>query len=254
MSAKITVITISYNCASDLEDTIKSVVNQTFKEIEYIVVDGGSKDDTGEVLKKYNCKISKWISEPDYGIYDAMNKGLKMATGDYIIFMNAGDTFFEDESLGKISFDKFPNADIFYGETLMISEEGKELGLRTKKLPHNLNWKHFKRGMVVCHQAFVMKRIKAPEYNLRYKLSADVEWVLKCLKESKQIIYTETILARFLEGGASKKRHSESLQERFQIMKTYFGLFSTILSHIVFIIENTWMLLGFKSKYRKSNL
>jgi glycosyltransferase involved in cell wall biosynthesis len=252
MSAKISVITISYNCVSDLEATIKSVINQTFQDIEYIVVDGGSKDDTGKILKKYNNKISKWISESDNGIYDAMNKGLKMATGDYVIFMNAGDTFFDGESVAKIPFAGYPEADVFYGETLMVNGKGEEFGLRTKKLPENLSWKHFKHGMVVCHQSFVMKRVLAPEYNQNYILSADVEWVLQCLKEAKEIIYTRTIIARFLEGGASKQRHAESLNERFNIMKTYFGITQTVFSHICFIFDNIWIQLGIKPKYRKN--
>jgi len=253
MIPKISIVTITYNCAHDLEVTICSVLDQTFQDIEYIIVDGGSKDSSLEVIKKYEAGITKWVSEHDKGIYDAMNKGLAMATGQYILFMNAGDTFYSQLSLEMIPFKKYPEADIFYGETLMVNESGEELGLRTKKLPVNLNWKHFKRGMVVCHQSFIVKSNLAPVYNLKYKLSADVEWVLRCLKEAKQIVYTDTIIARFLEGGASKKRHTESLEERFLIMLTYFGLVQTLLSHVRFVFDNALIKLGLSPKYRRNS-
>lgn len=251
---KLSIITIAFNCAFDLEATVKSVLNQTFRDFEYIVIDGGSKDGSLEVIKKYESAISKWVSEPDNGIYDAMNKGLKMATGEYVLFMNAGDTFYASDSLSKVSFSQNPDADIFYGEALSVDEEGKELGLRPKKLPHKLNWKHFKRGMVVCHQSFIVRRTLAPAYNLHYQLSADVEWVLRCLKDSNQTVFTGTIISRFLEGGASKKRHSESLKERFIIMQAYFGLTTTILSHIRFVFGTVSTKLGLKSTYRKNYL
>lgn len=252
MTCKLSIITIACNCASDLETTICSVLGQTFTDYEYIIIDGGSKDGSLEIIKKYGTQISRWVSEPDEGIYDAMNKGLQMASGEYVLFMNAGDTFFDSSTLAKIPFTQFPDADIFYGETLMVDEHGNGKGLRAKKLPHRLNWKHFKRGMVVCHQSIMVRRTLAPEYNLNFKLSADVEWVLKCLKSSKQTIFTNTVIARFLEGGASKQRHAESLSERFQIMKKYFGLSTTIFSHFVFLLKAILVKLRLKSHYRKN--
>lgn len=251
---KLSVITIAYNCAPDLETTITSVLIQTFKDVEYIIVDGGSKDGSIEVIKKYEKGISKWVSEPDKGIYDAMNKGLKMVSGEYVLFMNAGDKFYDTDSLSNVPFMKYSNADIFYGETLMVDESGKEMGLRTKRLPHHLNWKHFKNGMVVCHQSIIVRTALAPLYNMNYILSADVEWVLRCLKDSKQTVFTGTIISRFLEGGVSKKRHGESLKERFIIMRTYFGLPATIFSHIGFIFGAVSRKLGLKPVYRKNYL
>ncbi|MEN8122835.1 MAG: glycosyltransferase family 2 protein [Bacteroidota bacterium] len=254
MAVKLSIITISYNDSKNLERTIISVISQTYTDLEYIVVDGGSSDESPEIIKKYEAGINKWISEPDKGIYDAMNKGLKMATGDYILFLNAGDIFYSPETLEKIPFEKYPNADILYGETLSIDDNGNVLGLNPKKLPHNLHWKHFRNGMVVCHQSILVKRTVAPEYNLEYKLSSDVEWVLKCLKKSKQTVFTGTIIARFLVGGASKKRHGESLNERFNIMKNYFGTGLTLYKHALFMINELGIKLGLKKRYRKNYL
>ncbi|HYQ56400.1 MAG TPA: glycosyltransferase family 2 protein [Draconibacterium sp.] len=251
---KLSIITISYNCAKELEGTIRSVTEQSFSDVEYIIVDGGSKDGSPEVIKKYEARISKWVSEPDNGIYDAMNKGLNMAAGEYVLFMNAGDIFYASDALEKIPFSEFPDADIFYGETLSVDEKGNELGLRPKTLPHNLNWKHFRNGMVVCHQSFLVKRELAPDYNMNYKLSADVDWVIKCLKRSQQTVFTGTIISRFLEGGASKQRHGESLKERFCVMKQNFGLRLTLWKHAGFILNELSVKLGLKNQYRNNYL
>lgn len=251
---KVSVITIAYNCVSDLEVTITSVLNQSFSDFEFVIVDGGSKDGSKELIKKYQDRIKNWVSEPDNGIYDAMNKGLEMATGEFVLFMNAGDTFYAADTLEKIPFSTYPDADIFYGETMMIDTNGNMPGLRSKKLPHKLKWTDFRKGMVVCHQSILVRRDIAPKYNLDYKLSADVEWVLHCLKRSKQNVFTGTIIACFLEGGASKQRHTESLGERFEIMKKYFGLPATLYSHMVFIIQTILVKIGIKPFYRNNYL
>ena len=96
---KITVITVCHNAAKTLEKTIKSVLNQTYPNIEYIIIDGGSTDDTVDIIKRYADRLAYWISEPDKGIYDAMNKGIEVATGEWINFMNAGDTFYEENTI-----------------------------------------------------------------------------------------------------------------------------------------------------------
>ncbi|NOY46616.1 MAG: glycosyltransferase [Chlorobi bacterium] len=252
MNPKISIITVTFNCKEYLERTINSLKDQSFRDFEHIVIDGGSTDGTVDIMKKYLDRIAYWVSEPDNGIYDAMNKGLKAARGDYVIFLNAGDTFYENTTLEKIPFEQHPDAGVFYGETMIINENGKKLGLRRKKLPHNLTWKHFKHGMVVCHQSVLVKRAIAPMYNTGYRLSADIEWVLISLKNSKKNVFTNSIISEFMEGGASIQNHKESLAERFTIMKTYFGLPVTILMHIVFVFSNLIVTVGIAHKYRKS--
>ncbi len=170
------------------------------------------------------------------------------------MFLNAGDTFYTTTTLEEIPFDKYPDTDIFYGETMIVDEKGYQLGLRQKKLPHNLEWKHFKNGMVVCHQSILVKREMAPLFNLNYKLSSDVEWVLKCLKKSKQTVFTHSIIANFLTGGATHQRHSESLGERFQIMKENFGLFTTLLAHAKFAVAELLRKIGLLNNYRKNKV
>jgi glycosyltransferase involved in cell wall biosynthesis len=250
---KISVITVVFNGVQFIERTIKSVVSQTYPKVEYLVIDGKSTDGTVEMIRKYKDEINFWISESDQGIYDAMNKGLQKATGDFVLFMNAGDAFYEKDTLSKIPFEKHPNADIFYGDTVIIDENtGAELGLRRKKLPENLTWKNYKKGMVACHQSILVRKDIAVNYNTNYKLSADIEWVILALKKSRKTVFTETIVARFLNGGVSRKQQKSSLKERFIIMKNYFGLPQTIISHIGFIAESLAIKLGVKPLFRKN--
>ncbi len=251
MKPKISIITVTYNCKEQLETTISSVVSQTYNNIEFVIIDGGSTDGTLDIIKANKTKVSYLISEPDEGIYDAMNKGLKVSTGDYILFLNAGDTLYNRHTLENIPFAKNPDADIFYGETLIIDERGETLGLRQKKLPDYLNWKHFKKGMVVCHQSiFVSKKI-AGFYDLTFKYSADIDWVLNALREAKKIVFTKSIISSFVTGGFSTQNKWYSWLERWVILKTNFGLLQCILSHIVFIFELLLIELKLKPGYRK---
>jgi glycosyltransferase involved in cell wall biosynthesis len=248
---KVSIITVTFNCRDLLIQTIENVFSQSFNDFEYIVIDGKSSDGTVDIINDNLDKISFWISEPDKGIYDAMNKGLNAATGEYVIFLNAGDTFYEPNTLNKIPFQKFPKADIFYGETMILDKERNPLGLRRKKLPHNLTWKHFRNGMVVCHQSILVKQGIAPEYDHSYKYAADIDWVLKVLKLSNETIFTETIISNFIEGGFSSQKQKESWAERFKIMRNNFGLTTTLLKHIQFLGSNLFMFVGLIPKYRK---
>lgn len=249
---KISIITVVFNAAQFIEQTIKSIINQSYNNIEYIIIDGKSTDGTVDIIKQYNNNIHHWISEPDNGIYEAMNKGLKRASGDFVIFINAGDMFYSDNTLKQIPFNKHPDADIFYGETIIIDDKtGEELGLRRKKLPKNLSWKHYKKGMVVCHQSILVKKSIAPFYNTQYKLSADVDWVIRALKESKKTVFTNSIISKFLNGGISRTQQKLSLKERFIILKKYFGLSQTIVSHLGFVYNDLAIKAGIKPIFRK---
>ena len=139
------IITVTYNAGKVLEDTIQSVISQTYRNVEYIIVDGGSKDNTLEIIGKYSKHINKMVSEPDKGLYDAMNKGIRMATGDYLCFLNAGDKFHEKETLQQIAEtlkDK-ELPDVIYGETAIVDEGGNFLHMRRLSTPERLNWKSF---------------------------------------------------------------------------------------------------------------
>jgi glycosyltransferase involved in cell wall biosynthesis len=227
----VSLITVVYNGKRFIEPTIRSVINQKCTNFEYIIVDGGSTDGTLDIIRKYEKQISKWITEPDSGLYDAMNKGINLATGDYLWFMNAGDEIYDPEVLCKIFENIKDNADIYYGETIIIDPDRNEIGMRRQKTPEKLDWKSLKKGMVVSHQSFIVKKTIAPYYDLNYKCSSDIDWVIKSLKASKQIENTHLILSRFMDGGRSKSTIVPSLKERFKIMVRHYGLFLTIINH-----------------------
>ncbi|MBC8051485.1 MAG: glycosyltransferase [Sphingobacteriaceae bacterium] len=228
----LSVITVVYNNVKDIERTVLSVVNQTYDNIEYIVIDGGSEDGTVDILKKHQHRISKLVSEPDKGIYDAMNKGLALATGDYVLFMNSGDEIYALDTVDHV-FASSGDADIYYGETEMVDENLNSLGQRRHKAPVKLSPDSFKYGMSVSHQAIYIRRSLALPYNTSYKLSADIDWILNALKRARKIENTQRYVAKYLVGGMSKKKHKESLMERFHIFSKHFGLIPNIFNHAV---------------------
>ncbi len=233
-SPKFTIITITYNAARWLERTVVSILSQSYPNIEYLIIDGGSKDGTVDIIKQYAPGIAYWISEPDKGLYDAMNKGLKQATGDYVWFINAGDTLQSAATVQRIAMKigkRSSLPDVIYGETSIVDAEGKPLGMRRLKAPKQLSWKSFRMGMLVCHQSFIAKRTIAPEYDLQYRLSADYDWCIRCLKQAKSIYNTKMILSNYLEEGLSTQQRKASLKERYEVMCKYYGKFATIILH-----------------------
>jgi len=235
----LSVITVVYNNARDIERTILSIVNQTYTNIEYIVIDGKSTDGTLQIIERYKEHIAQLLSEKDKGIYDAMNKGLQLATGDYVIFMNSGDEFFESTTVEKV-FDTAPDADIYYGETEMVNDARESLGRRRHKIPEKFTWRSFKYGMSVSHQAIYIRRSLTGLYDSRYQLSADIDWILNAAKKAKKIVRVEGYVAKYLVGGMSKARHRQSLKERFDIMKRYYGLIPTVFNHFIIAANLGW--------------
>lgn len=244
----LSVVTIVYNNVSDIERTMLSVLGQTYPHIEYIVIDGLSDDGTLDVIQKYRSRIAKLISEKDEGIYDAMNKGIAAATGDYLIFMNSGDEFYAADTVASV-FASTPDADIYYGETEMINDKGESLGRRRHKAPKKFTWKGFKYGMSISHQAIYVKRSLVEPYDPRYQLSADIDWIIRAAKKAKKIVNVNQYVARYLVGGMSKKKHRQSLKERFQIMKKHYGLLPTVINHGVITFNLSWYYL----RYRRTN-
>src|SRR5690606_29182389 len=192
----LSVITVVYNDKKNIERTLLSVLQQSYPHIEYIIVDGASTDGTLEIINSHKEKISNLISEPDKGIYDAMNKAMKLATGKYLIFMNSGDVFYESETVEKV-FATATDADIYYGETEMINDQLQSLGRRRHKVPEVFTLKSFKYGMSISHQAIYVKRILAEPYDSKYKLSADIDWILKIVKKSNHIVNTHLYVAKY---------------------------------------------------------
>jgi len=258
MKALISIITITFQAEAYLKRTMESILIQTNPDIECIIVDGGSKDGTVSIIKEYEEIFRSkaipyhWISEPDKGIYDAMNKGLRMASGDYVWFMNAGDKVASADCLDKIlnTNPEYPATtsetheamlpDFIYGETLIVNDQGKIMGPRRLKAPEQLNWKSFNMGMLVCHQSMLVKRSIAPPFDLQYKYSADFDWTINCLRKANSILNTHTVLSHFLDGGVSKKKMKASLKERFHIMSKNYGYLPTIFRHLWFVSRALW--------------
>ncbi|MBL7128895.1 MAG: glycosyltransferase [Ignavibacteria bacterium] len=229
---KFSIITVVFNSEPALVKTINSIRKQSCTDIEYIIIDGCSTDGTLDVIKKYDKYISFWCSEPDEGIYDAMNKGLKKATGNYVWFLNAGDEIYSHDTLNYINSIK-DDADAFYGEVEYVDEEGKNLGTRTlKKPPDSLSWKDMEKGMVVSHQSLIVKRNKAVFYNLEYNHCADIDWMIRTLKNCQAIVNTNRILSKFLIGGYSKSNIIKSNKERYKILRQHFSFFRVLKSHL----------------------
>ncbi|MBB2145967.1 glycosyltransferase [Pedobacter sp. LMG 31464] len=248
INPKLSVITIVYNNIADIERTMLSVLNQTYSNIEYIVIDGASNDGTTDIITKYKNRLAQFISEQDQGIYDAMNKGLTLATGDYVLFMNSGDEIYSPETVTDI-FASAPSGDIYYGETEMYDENWKSLGQRRHRAPEHFDWHSFKFGMNVSHQAIYIKRSLTEPYDLTYKYSSDIDWIIKAAKKSSNIVNTHLYVAKYLVGGMSKQKHLASLKERFKILSHYYGFIPNVLNHI-FIALN---LAQYFLRHRRTN-
>lgn len=237
---KLSVITVTYNAQATLERTLKSVQEQSYPLVEHVIMDGNSKDGTVELIKRYENAQMKWVSEPDKGLYDAMNKSVQLATGDYLCFLNAGDTFFEADTVEKMmnSIPQNQSPDILYGQTVIVNDAGKFLHMRRLQAPEKLTWKSFKQGMLVCHQAFIVKRELFEPYDVTFRFSADVDWCIRLMKKSKTIHNTHLTLINYLNEGMTTANHKASLKERYRIMAKHYGHISTFLHHIWFAVRS----------------
>lgn len=244
----LTIITVVYNNVRDIERTIRSVIGQTYPYIQYVIVDGKSTDGTLEIIKRYAEQVSNWVSEPDKGIYDAMNKGLARATGDYVLFMNSGDELYASDTVERV-FAAAPGADIYYGETELFNDEWESLGLRRHHIPEHFTWRSFRFGMNISHQAIYIRRTITEPYDTQYELSADIDWIIRAAKKAKLTVNTRQIVAKYLVGGMSKKRHRQSLVERFRIFSKYYGLVPNVFNHLIIAFK----LAKYYLRYGKTN-
>lgn len=237
MKPLFSIITVTFNAANTLPATLASVKSQTCQLYEHIIMDGASKDNTIEIAKNAGIENLKITSEPDKGLYDAMNKAIDKSTGEYLIFLNAGDAFHSPNTLQNIADvimdNDFPG--IVYGQTQLVDNNRNRIGDRHLTAPETLTFKSFAEGMVVCHQAFIVLRKVAVKYDLKYRFSADYEWCLRCLKRSMNNIYIDETIIDYLSEGLTTANRKSSLKERFKIMCQYYGTLPTIWRHITFI-------------------
>ena len=232
-------ITVTYNAAQTIERTLQSVAMQSFTDYEHLIIDGASKDETVAICHRYQTERMTIVSEPDKGLYDAMNKGLRMAKGDYICFLNAGDKLHNADTLKHISQEK--PCGVIYGYTNIVDADGHFLYPRRLVPPEKLTWKSFRWGMLVCHQAFYVNRQIAQQYDLSYRFSADFDWCIRCMKEGERRglpnVFVHEPLCDYLSEGMTTQNHKASLKERFNIMVKHYGLIPTVLQHFWFIIR-----------------
>ena len=235
----ISVITVTYNASHVIGKTLLSLQKQKFHDFEHLVIDGASKDNTVEIIKELGVPETKIISEKDNGLYDAMNKGLRLARGKYVLFLNAGDSLHNEDTLASYAAKCLKDADIIYGNTLIYDMEGKCIGPRHLSPPDTLNSDSFSNGMLICHQAFMVKKALAPKYDLAYRFSSDYDWCIRCISsgDPKKFINLNQITIDYLSDGLTDKNKITSLKERFRIMTKHYGLPKTIGRHIGFIFR-----------------
>lgn len=209
---RITVITVCRNSSKLLEHTIQSIISQDYSNFEFIIVDGDSTDNTLEVIKKYEKKIDKWVSEADKGIYDAMNKGVRMAIGDYCIFMNAGDAFASSGVLSQV-FSEPIEADVIYGDVIKTDKNGNILK-KQAEAPHNAHRMYF------CHQSAFTRTdcLRDYPYDTKYTMSADFKLYKTLWKKGKKFKQIHIPISIFDTNGVSNTNRSEGLAQNIAII------------------------------------
>ncbi|MED7787527.1 glycosyltransferase family 2 protein [Francisella sp. 19X1-34] len=207
---KISVVTIVYNGQEGIERTIKSVISQTIRnDIEYIIVDGASKDNTLNIIKKYEDYIDKFVSEPDHGIYDAMNKGISLASGEWISFINADDIYAQNDVLAK-AIAEAENAGVIYGKTKFMSESGEFLYEDSPEKIETI----FDR-MPFGHPSTLTKAdlLKELKFNTAFRITADFDFFLKAYLSGAKFIYADITISEFRLGGVSSAAISSTTVE-----------------------------------------
>ena len=224
---KITVATVTYNAVGVLQRTLDSVAAQDYAHVEHLIIDGNSHDGTLALFQHYQENNSRAgvihevnaISEPDKGIYDAMNKALAMATGDYIVFLNAGDVFHSPDVLTRIAAAAGGMPAVIYGNTDIVDGEGR----------------------FVRHQAFFARCdiARTTPYNLRYRFSADYDWCIRIMRTAARrklpMKNAGIIVADYLDGGMTTQNHRRSLMERFRVMAHHYGIITAAAMHLWFV-------------------
>jgi glycosyltransferase involved in cell wall biosynthesis len=217
---KLSIITVNLNNHSGLRKTIDSVVNQTYADYEYIIIDGSSSDRSLEVIKEYLDKIDYWVSESDKGIYNAMNKGIKKAKGDYCYFLNSGDFLYSNDTLEKV-FNLCDESDIIYGDILVTSSQNSWV----LKHPPDLSFLYFY-TREICHQAAFIKRCLFDEngfYNESLKVVSDWEFFLKTIILSvSKYKHVNLIISVYTTGGFGYQNPQLYLAERQQVLEVNF--------------------------------
>ena len=253
---RFTVATVTYNAESTIDRTIRSVAGQTYECVEHLIVDGCSQDGTMGDIQRYierNCDarhphVIRLVREPDEGLYDAMNKALQLAKGDYIIFLNAGDKFHTPTTLADVArqLDRYNPQRlpaVLYGETDLVDDEGRFLRHRRLQSPLRLSSRSFLSGMLVCHQSFYARTdlARLNPYDLRYRFSGDYDWCIRIMRQAERrdlrMHNTQLILTDYLSEGMTTRNHRRSLMERLRIMSRHYGWPRALAAHAWFVVR-----------------
>ena len=248
----ITYITVTYNAATMVRRTLDSVLRQDYPHIRHLIVDGASTDDTLKIVDDYIARSNEAgnghtvlvTSEPDNGIYDAMNKGLRSATGDYVCFLNAGDSLPTEDTVTRIVETLGTQSPaVLYGDTDIVDGDGRFLRHRRLAPPENLTWRSFQQGMLVCHQAFYARvdfAVQTP-YDTTFRYSADVDWCIRIMRQAEKedipLLNLHRVVANYTEEGQTTQHHRESLWERYRVMQRHYGALHTFFLHCWFVVR-----------------
>lgn len=216
----VSVVTVVFNDVENLEDTMKSVLNQTYPNVEYILIDGNSTDGTQDVIKKYEDQLGYWVSEPDKGMFDAMNKGVKHATGDWVLILNSGDYLLNNRVFEEIFKEEmYHKYDILYGS--FESEFGSQKVLCKAK--ENVSWLAWQ-GMQACHSTMLVHTsiAKSTPYNVTYKHSSDGEFFAHCVAKKCKFKRLDTVIFKVGTQGNSFYNWLPCCLENWKIARAYF--------------------------------
>ena len=231
----LTIITICYNAEATIAPTLRSLAEQSDQSFEYLVIDGASQDKTLSLVQTLYPRATVH-SEPDHGLYDAMNKGLRHATGTYIWYLNAGDTLRTPDTVRTVCAAlETHQPDLLYGDTMIVNGTYQDLHPRRLRPPHRLTQRAFANGMLICHQAFIPRRKLAPLYDLRYRYSADYDWCIKIIDAIQSQYRIDDYLVNYLNEGVTTRNHRASLLERLRIMARRYGWFTALTRHVSFL-------------------
>ncbi|MBE5321998.1 glycosyltransferase [Pedobacter sp. MR2016-19] len=234
----ITIITVCYNAVQTLEQTILNIISQDCKDYEYIVVDGGSSDGTLEIIKKYSNKITQWVSEPDKGIYDAMNKGAAIARGKWLCFMNSGDTFYNTNTLVEL----FSKAEVFNKNCTVIYGNTNKLYANYSKVVKPAEIGQIAFHLPFCHQSSLVltEEFKKYYFNLQYKIVADDHLFYSMYKDGHSFCYIDQVISNYeaMEGVSSRK-FKKALWENYQIRGGQSKRYWYFRYYLPFLFRNT---------------
>jgi len=232
---KVSIVTVVKNAADTLEDTLKSIYSQTHQDIEHIVIDGISTDGTLGIIEKYRDKISYFVSEPDTGLYNAMNKGIKAATGDILFFLNGDDRIYSKTTIVNIveTFNQ-TNVDIIYGDLITVNKKNNMEELQSGSGADKFFWMN----QCLCHQVIFYKAELFKKYGFydeKYRIAADYDFNLRCIFKNKtKAVYIPKIISKFTVGGLGHQNKEIYDREQMEIAKKFFTPYQLAVKNFLF--------------------